>query len=224
MINETHPKMVNPVSRVALAISYLKGEVIEEWANQQLVLLNDRITNQGVARNDMNLWRWFINDFHNTWRDKAFLEDAQMKLQNLAMKTDDDVDTYIAKFNALITELMWQVQHAGTVRAFKQGLKKWIQDKVYDRDQYPAEDDLQGWQDSARAEVTRSQLKKQEGGGYGKGGSTIRENQMRTFLGLDRPQRGGQRPSGRPQPRNRDPDAMDVDTAEVKPIRKGGFQ
>ena len=120
------------------------------------------------------------------------------------MSRDVKVNDYIATFNALLAELGWQRNHPGTVKAFRAGLQSWIPQRIYDRDQYPREDDLDGWQEAARKEVSRSKLKKQEAGGaFGKGGLTVRENLLNNFL---KAKKG----------RRIDDDAMDIDTTEIR--------
>jgi len=57
-----------------------------EWARQQLDLANQRIT-QGMGLYDEALWDLWRADFIHTWRDTSILEDAQMKLDKLAIVT-----------------------------------------------------------------------------------------------------------------------------------------
>ena len=75
-----------------------------EWARQQLDLANQRIT-QGMGLYDEALWDLWRADFIHTWRDTSILEDAQMKLDKLAMSKEVTLEDYIASFNACIAEL-----------------------------------------------------------------------------------------------------------------------
>jgi hypothetical protein len=70
------------------------------------------------------------------------------------MGKEVQINDYIATFNALTTELGWARNHHGTVRAFRAGLLSWIPVRIYDRDPFPNEDDLDGWQEAARREVS----------------------------------------------------------------------
>jgi len=54
-----------------------------------------------------------------------------MKLDKLAMTKDVTLEDYIAKFNACIVELQWEMDHPETVRAFKQELSVWLLKKIY---------------------------------------------------------------------------------------------
>ena len=201
-INRQKETMANPLSRVALALSYIGGSA-KTWARSQIVAANDRI-HQGVLPNDEQHWNAFYNDFLNTWKDDSLQENSLLKLSRLSMSRDVKVNDYIATFNALLAELGWQRNHPGTVKAFRAGLQSWIPQRIYDRDQYPREDDLDGWQEAARKEVSRSKLKKQEAGGaFGKGGLTVRENLLNNFL---KAKKG----------RRIDDDAMDIDTTEIR--------
>jgi len=147
-----------------------------EWARQQLDLANQHVT-QGMAINDEALWDLWQADFIHTWQDTSILEDAQMKLDKLAMSKEVTLEDYITSFNLCIVELQWAINHPGTVKAFKQGMSVWLLRKIYAQTTYPAENDLIGWQDVARREMSRALLIKQEGGtSYGRG--TVRENRM----------------------------------------------
>ena len=100
-----------------------------------------------------------------------------MRLDKLAMSKDVALEDYIAQFNANIAELQWATNHPGTVKAFKQGLSIWLLKKIYQQYTFPNEDDLVGWQDAARREMSRALLIRQEAGAsYGKG--TMHENHM----------------------------------------------
>jgi len=100
-----------------------------------------------------------------------------MKLDKLAMSKEVTLEDYIAKFNACIAELQWVTNHPGTVKAFKQGLSVWLLKKIYVQYTYPAENDLVGWQDAARREMSRALLIRQEAGAnYSRG--TVCKNRI----------------------------------------------
>ena len=205
-INAHKRVMANPLSRVALAITYIKGDRVREWTKAQIRAANNRV-NAGIPSDSDEHWNQFRNDFVATWKDDTLLEDAQFKLQELSMKKDMPIHEYISTFNALITELGWDANHPGTVRAFRMGLRSWIATAILRKDLCPAEDDLEGWQDAARKEVSKAQRIKQEAGGYGRGGLTVRENIFKQFL---QDHKGSRKAP-------KDPDAMDIDAISTKP-------
>jgi len=104
-----------PLQCIAIALGYFRGEKVIEWARQQLELANRQVFQDGMDMYNERLWDYFWEDFLHTWRDTSILEDAQMKLDKLAMGKDITLEDYIAKFNACITELQWTVNHPGTV-------------------------------------------------------------------------------------------------------------
>jgi len=204
----------NPMQRLALALTYIDGEKVREWANQQLVLANTRVQ-QGVNPQDEVIWDLFSADFENTWRDTSVIEDAQMKLDRLEMGRDTTLEDYIAKFNALISELRWAQNHPGTVRAFQQGLRAGLLASVYKQRPWPPEDDLIAWQDATREEETRGQ-KIRQNVGFGRRDRSVRQSRAEAYKGKV------VWPPGEPYPyqpkagrKSRDPDAMDVDMAET---------
>jgi hypothetical protein len=137
------------------------------------------------------------------------------------MESDDGLEEYIATFNAVLAEVGWVKDQPGTVRLFKDGLMLWLSRKMHQRDVWPGDSELTKWQELARLrEVkTRTRMLKQELGGNTKGGSkTVRESRYLTFI--EKPKER----TGRRKEKERDPDAMDVDIAELnegKPSKNG---
>ena len=58
--------MRSPLSRIALALGYFRGEKVMEWARQQLDLANQRIA-QGMDLYNEALWDLWRADFLHTW-------------------------------------------------------------------------------------------------------------------------------------------------------------
>jgi tRNA(Met) C34 N-acetyltransferase TmcA len=73
--------MVSPYSRVALACSYLKGDRVEEWASDQLILLQEKVHVHGRPTTDETLWAEFRNDFLRAWADSSKTQRADLELQ-----------------------------------------------------------------------------------------------------------------------------------------------
>jgi hypothetical protein len=175
-VNFDNAKIQNPMQRLALALTYINGPKVKEWANQQLLLARQRVTG-GMAPQDKQIWELFKADFKNTWKDTAVIEDAQLKLDHLEMGKDVNLEDYIANFNALIAELQWVHNHPGTVRAFQQGLRAGLLQSIYRQRPWPDKSDLQARQDSAREEETRNQMI-QQNVGFGRKDRSVRESQF----------------------------------------------
>jgi len=56
MVNRDNEVMSNPYKRIAIAYTYLKGDKVEEWTADQLMLLEEKVTVQNRNPNDENLW------------------------------------------------------------------------------------------------------------------------------------------------------------------------
>ena len=59
MVNRDNNVMSNPYKRIAIACTYLKGDKVEEWTANQLMLLEEKVTVQNRNPNDENLWQEF---------------------------------------------------------------------------------------------------------------------------------------------------------------------
>jgi hypothetical protein len=90
------------------------GENVKVWTRAQIVAMNDRV-NGGMPTTDEQHWTLFYNDFQNTWKDDTLQENSLLKLSQLSMGKDIQINHYIATFNALTTKLGWARNHHGTV-------------------------------------------------------------------------------------------------------------
>jgi len=79
------------------------------------------------------------------------------------------------------------------------------------QDTWPDKDDLDGWEKAARKAALRAKQMKQEiGSGYHRGSKSVQENCYLTFIAPTKKDKNGGR-----QRIKRDPNAMEVDTAEI---------
>jgi hypothetical protein len=116
------------------------------------------------------------------------------------------LEEYITQFVVLIGQAGWQKNHEGTVCAFQGGLKTWICRRIYQRDTYPATHNLDGWIAAVRKEWVTSQLIKTVTGDIFKGGNkTVRDMCQQAY---EKGTKNGHR--------RRDPDAMDIDAANIE--------
>ena len=216
-VNYDNAKIQNPMQRLALALTYIGGDKVREWGNQQLLLARRRVAD-GMDIRDEQIWELFKADFENTWRDTSLVEDAQLKLDRLEMSKDVTLEDYIANFNALIAELQWAHDHPGTVRAFQQGLRAGLLQAIYRQRPWPNEANLLAWQDAAREEETRNQ-KIRQNVGYGRKDRSVRESRYQLLRRDGKPMFPTNAEwSARNGRRARDPDAMDVDVAETSQV------
>jgi hypothetical protein len=60
--NHHNDAMANPFSRITTALTYMTGDVIEAWKEDQLNVLMGRV-NMGILETDEQLWDLFEADF-----------------------------------------------------------------------------------------------------------------------------------------------------------------
>jgi len=130
LCNLTNEVMANPFSRVALALSYIKGTNIDDWVEQEVnetywKVHGDLDTGQAATHqiNDKMLWNEFVGDFANTFEDTATHKQAYADLTKLEMR-NNKANNYIATFKCLINQAGWDRMAHSSVEMFKNGLPR----------------------------------------------------------------------------------------------------
>ena len=111
----------------------MTGDVMEPWKEDQLNVLNDRITT-GYQDNDEQLWNLFEADFRQAFINTHKAKDVQREIRNLKQK--DSLDHYISDFKRIARDAGFPVNDVGTIEIFKRGLKKGLLDTIIDSDIY----------------------------------------------------------------------------------------
>jgi hypothetical protein len=161
ILNSQNESIVNPFQRVALALSYMKGAMVEDWVSQQLDEILIKVQgNQEVNSpipsthldTDEQLWTDFVSNFKRAFTDTASADQAHAELIQLVMN-GDEVDEYITKFERLMMKAGWERSAQGSLELFKQGLRKDLHREILQRDSIPRT--LDEWQEAARREARR---------------------------------------------------------------------
>jgi hypothetical protein len=152
MLNKDNDVMKTPFYRVLTALSYIRGENVDDWVESQDLGLEAKTTRTAnpLRYDDEALWTEFITDFETTWSDTAAKETADNQLQKLRMK-DREIDTYIATFECLIKAAGWDDASGGTIRQFKHGLTQEVYKRILYRENMPTT--MVEWKESAKKEV-----------------------------------------------------------------------
>ena len=69
MLNPRHQLFHIPMQRTALALSYIKGDAVDEWCHEYADHLADEVYQRGVAPTNERLWDDFILNFVQRFRD-----------------------------------------------------------------------------------------------------------------------------------------------------------
>ena len=156
--------MTNPFMRVVLALSYIKGQCIDNWVSQQarratVKVYGDPTANPPIAPtyadNDEWLWDEWVADFATAYADTASAEQVYADLLNLQMK-NEDIDDYISTFNYLLTKAGWELGVRGTLEMFKRGLPRHFHWTILQRENILIS--LDDWKAAVRKEVQRRRL------------------------------------------------------------------
>jgi hypothetical protein len=152
MLNKDNNVMKTPFYRVLTALSYIRGENVNDWVESQDLGLETKTTRAAnpLCYDNEALWTEFVTDFETTWSDTAAKETADNQLQKLKMK-DREIDTYIATFECLIKAAGWDDASGGTIRQFKHGLTQEVYKCILYRKTMPTT--MVEWKESARKEV-----------------------------------------------------------------------
>ena len=134
-----------------MAISFIQGPQINNWAKEQKDALKAKILPpRNLGQGDELLWTGFEDRFHTTFTDTAKEQQAYQKLLDLHM-AGNNIDTYNTRFNHLLTWSGWPQGDKGTIEQYHCSLRQGITLKIYDKNPMPQS--LDEWQEAARTEV-----------------------------------------------------------------------
>ncbi len=101
-LNRKNETMRIPANCVALALTFIKGEHVQDWAHKMMKHMENRLEstlNPMLETNEYH-WDYFEDTFQDAFTDTSEREDTDNKLQSLHMK-EGNLDQYIAEFNRL---------------------------------------------------------------------------------------------------------------------------
>jgi len=146
------------------------------------------------------LWNNFRADFRAAYQDTVAEENAYAQLKGLRM-VEDRVDEYIAHFKVLLTRAGWSRRDKGSIDIFFNGLTKAVQRKILSLYAIlPVT--IDEWQTAARQVVQRYRLMNVKIGPW-------KPKEYKPNPKWERNKKGQYRKA-------RNPDAMDVDTADIE--------
>jgi hypothetical protein len=154
-INERNPVITNPVRRVALALSYIRGPKVDDWVSQQFYALMTKAFGDDDhapthAYSDEALWDDFVTEIERAYSQMG--EEVLARLKNLRL-TGDDVEMYISTFENLARQVGCEREDRLMVDYFRQGLPADLKRSIMKRDTIP--NTIDEWQSATRKEVDR---------------------------------------------------------------------
>jgi hypothetical protein len=155
LLNRNNTAISNPFNRMLTALSYMRGQLIDDWVDMQSKWLERRV-NPAIAGHladtDETLWNEFEAAFLDAWKDSARVTTAEDQLNKLTMK-GLDVDIYIATFTRLATAAEFELDSKALVGRFRSGLTERVHHRILNRENIPKT--LEEWKEAARKEIVR---------------------------------------------------------------------
>ena len=156
ILNKETNTIKNPFHRTALAISFIMGPNVDDWAEHQLDQLEEKtspLNPNSYVDTDERLWTEFEAAFQTAYQDTTRAQDAFTALMQLEMK-GWDVDTYIATFDRLVAHAGWSASDKGIMEKFRNGLPRWLALDIMRRYvDIPAT--LDEWKSAVKKEILR---------------------------------------------------------------------
>jgi len=170
------------------------------WVETQMDQVEEELAGNKGDEEDEDLWQDFLVRFKNAYLSTTQKEDAYVRMQKLQMK-GDLLDEYVTDHKTLVSELGWDYESEMSCHSFREGLPKTLAKRIIETEGLP--ETYSRWIKYAQKYHSRWAMSKALGY-YGK------PNQ-------DKPKWNPHKPKER---KERDPDAMDVDRAQMTPDEK----
>ena len=150
-LNDNHEIMRTPYLRTMYALSLIKGPLVNDWVNDQVTELREKVTraNNPIGRDEEALWNAFEANFTRAFTDTAKAQNAHTALEQLTMR-GDDIDTYIATFRHLVKDAGYDLTDQAVHHMFGRGLGRSLLYKVLMRETQPTT--MAEWEEAACAE------------------------------------------------------------------------
>jgi hypothetical protein len=196
-LNINKPVFEQPYKRVALCLNYIRGKNVEDWTDEQQNTMDQNVRN-GTLKTDESHWTTFKAAYNSAYANMGEKIQAENKLSTIKMERGD-LDSYIATFNKLLALAGYTDTEYGALKLFKRGLPGPLNVSIV-QNTTPIPQNLKDWQQAARDQQ-------------------LRYLQTWEFTSNRKPLSDAQKlfakRLGVPNKLRRDPDAMDIDTAQV---------
>ncbi len=91
VLNDNHEVMATPYYRAVLALSLIRGPLVNDWVSDQIDILWNRLTRtvNPVIRDEDEHWNEFISTFDAAFSDSTKAQQAHVVLQQLTIRGND---------------------------------------------------------------------------------------------------------------------------------------
>jgi len=151
LLNQHNDTMKKPLSRVVALLSYMDGDKVDAWKEEQMHIL-EKAANDGIQETDEDLWNDFIGRFRNAFTNQNQKEESYQKLCKL--KQEDSLDDFFAKFKQLAFEAGVPLDDKGTIETLKHGMNKGLTSAIINSPNFDPTADVpwtfKQWEEQAR--------------------------------------------------------------------------
>jgi len=119
LLNKHNDTMKKPLSRVVALLSYMDGDKVDAWKEEQMHIL-EKAANDGVPETNEDIWTDFIKRFRNAFTNQNQREESYQKLCKL--KQGESLDDFFAKFKQLAFEAGVTLDDKGTIETLKHAM------------------------------------------------------------------------------------------------------
>src|SRR5882757_2320800 len=180
MTNEENSHMKNPYKRCTYFLGLFSGEKVDDWVEDQTEILQNKTSRNSdpISKTDETLWTDLLAAFHGAFAHTGKVEEARTNLDKLEME-GDLIDEYIAKFENLLKRAEIPRTEVGSIKKFKDGLRKGVLSAILKRDTWPVT--IDDWEENARCEVRRFGIIKESLGDRGNNYTSTKQARWRTL-------------------------------------------
>jgi len=151
LLNKHNDTMKKPLSRVVALLSYMDGDKVDAWKEEQMRIL-DNANSKGIQETNEVLWDDFIERFKNAFTNQNQREESYQKLCKL--KQEDSLDDFFAKFKQLAFEAGVPLNDKGTIKTLKHGMNKGLTSAIINSPNFDPTADIpwkfNQWEEQAR--------------------------------------------------------------------------
>jgi hypothetical protein len=141
-VNITSTLMHNPYQRAMFFLTYIQGNLVNEWVKGVNAWLRTQVTTQGWATTDKRLWNGVIGAFNRQYADVLEQEKAQAELGRGLRMQNGDLDGLITRFEQLVRHANYDVNQPLVLRIFTDALPHAMYEYIFKNIQ-PR--DYEGW-------------------------------------------------------------------------------
>jgi hypothetical protein len=127
-LNEGTDIMSNPLRKTLLALSYIRGEKVDDWVDvihnwiaEQSAPDDPNTNHVQLPSTSNNYWLHYTTKFNQAFADSAEKQNAIALLKNLRME-GRDLDSYLAKFRTYAAKAGYGLSEEGTLDTLRAGL------------------------------------------------------------------------------------------------------